>query len=88
MDNQPAEGKKKFKPGGCSLADVKKKRQRVGRGLSWLQEKKTRGEKIKPARGRGTAGLIGLGLGCFPFLFFVFFLSKLPPCASVENSYL
>jgi hypothetical protein len=23
--------------------------------------------------------LIGLGLGCFPFLFFVFFLSKLPP---------
>jgi hypothetical protein len=82
MDNQPAEGKKKFKPGGCSLADVKKKRQRVGRGLSWLQEKKT------PARGRGTAGLIGLGLGCFPFLFFVFFLSKLPPCASVENSYL
>jgi len=32
-------------------AGIKNQRQRWGRGLSWLQEKKTRGEKFKPAEG-------------------------------------
>jgi len=44
MDNQPAEGKKKFKPGGCSLADVKKKGK--GWGAACLGFKRRRlGEK-------------------------------------------
>jgi len=47
--------------------------------LSWLQEKKTRGEKFKPAGGgAAVCKEIGLGLG---FGFFLYFsdVSKLPP---------
>jgi len=89
MDNQPAEGKKKFKPGGCSLADVKKKKAKGGARLVLASREEDSGRKIQTSRGERGGRLDRFRVRLFPLSFFCIFSFKIaPPCASVENSYL